>query len=145
MTWGIWWILIEPLKCLKISFQWALFVQSIQRFELQKYWGVIFHDTEQWNKIWINPDLRFQKWHEVNSKERCKVWKNLLWWVSKAYNVSTRKFHRNCIMTQICDDKFKGKLTRGLKNYIRNLVSFHADSRMSWKFALWRAPFVQSI
>ena len=88
--------------------------------------------------------MQFQKWHEVNSRERCKVWENLLWWVSKAY-VSTRKFHRNCIMTQICDDKFKGKLTRGLKNDIRNLVSFHADSRMSWKFALWRAPFVQTI
>ena len=27
-------------------------------------------------------------------------------------------------MTQICDDKFKGKLTRGLKNDIRNLVKF---------------------
>ena len=34
-------------------------------------------------------------------------------------------------MTQICDDKFKGKLTRGLKNDIRNLVSFHAHSQMS--------------
>ena len=28
-----------------------------KRFELQKYRGVIFHDTEQRCKIWINPDL----------------------------------------------------------------------------------------
>ena len=32
--------------------------------------------------------------------------------------------------------KFKGKLTRGLKNDIRNLVNFHASSRKSenWHF-----------
>ena len=32
--------------------------------------------------------------------------------------------------------KFKGKLTCGLKNYIRNLVSFHASTRKSdnWHF-----------
>ena len=29
------------------------------------------------------------------------------------------------------DAKFKGKLTRGLKNYIRNLVNFHASSQKS--------------
>ena len=29
------------------------------------------------------------------------------------------------------DAKFKGKLTRGLKNEIRNLVNFHASSRKS--------------
>ena len=31
------------------------------RFELQKYRGVIFHDTEQWYKIWINFDLVVSK------------------------------------------------------------------------------------
>ena len=30
-------------------------------FELQKYRAVIFHDTEQWCKIWINPDLIVSK------------------------------------------------------------------------------------
>ena len=30
-------------------------------FELKKYRGVIFHDTEQWCKIWINPDLVVSK------------------------------------------------------------------------------------
>ena len=42
------------------------------------------------------------------------------------------------------DAKFKGKLTFGLKNNIRNLINFHASSR-KWKFALWSDPFVQSI
>ena len=34
-------------------------------------------------------------------------------------------------MTLKDDAKFKGKLTCGLKNDIRNLVSFHASSRKS--------------
>ena len=34
-------------KSLKISLQGALIVQSILRFELKKYRGIIFHDTEQ--------------------------------------------------------------------------------------------------
>ena len=33
-------------------------------------------------------------------------------------------------MTLKGDAKFKGKLTRGLKNGKRNLVNFHAGSRM---------------
>ena len=34
-------------------------------------------------------------------------------------------------MTLKGDAKFQGKLTRGLKNGIRNLVNFHASSRKS--------------
>ena len=34
-------------------------------------------------------------------------------------------------MTLNGDTKFKGKLTRGLKNDLRNLVNFHASSRNS--------------
>ena len=34
-------------------------------------------------------------------------------------------------MTLKGDAKFKGKLTRGLKNDIRNFVNFHASSRKS--------------
>ena len=34
-------------------------------------------------------------------------------------------------MTPKGDAKLKGKLTRGLKNDIRNLVNFHANSRKS--------------
>ena len=34
-------------------------------------------------------------------------------------------------MTLKSDVKFKGKLTRGLKNDIRNLVNFHANGQKS--------------
>ena len=47
--------------------------------------------------------------------------------LSKAYNVSARK----CVMTLKDDVKFKEKLTCGLKNDIKNLVNFHANSRKS--------------
>ena len=33
------------------------FCPKYPRFELKEYGGVIFHDTEQWCKVWINPDL----------------------------------------------------------------------------------------
>ena len=37
-------------------------------FGLKKYRGVIYHDIEEWCKIWSKSDLRFQKWHEEFSK-----------------------------------------------------------------------------
>ena len=37
-------------------------------------------------------------------------------------------------MTLKSDATFKGKLTRGLKNDIRNLINFHASSRKSERF-----------
>ena len=39
-----------------------------------------------------------------------------------------------CVMTLKCDAKCKGKLTRGVKNDLRNLVNFHASSRKSGNF-----------
>ena len=33
------------------------FRPKYMRFELKKYREAIFHDTEQWGKIWINSDL----------------------------------------------------------------------------------------
>ena len=37
-------------------------------FDLKKYRGVIFHDTEGWCKIWRKTDLWFGKWHEEYGK-----------------------------------------------------------------------------
>ena len=33
-------------------------------FDLKKYMGVVFHDTEGWCKLWRKTDLWFAKWHE---------------------------------------------------------------------------------
>ena len=33
-------------------------------FDLKRYRGVIFHDTQGWCKIWRKTDLWFGKWHK---------------------------------------------------------------------------------
>ena len=51
-------------------------------FDLKKYRGVIFHDTEGWCKTWRKTDLWFGKWHEEYGKyspEHLKVSKLGLW------------------------------------------------------------------
>ena len=45
---------------------WAKYIL----FELKKYRGVIFHDSEEGYKIWRGIDLSFQNWH----KEFDKFW-----------------------------------------------------------------------
>ena len=45
-----------------------------------------------------------------------------------------------CVMALKGDAKFKGKLTCGLKNDKRNLINFHAGSRMSENLCFDRMP-----
>ena len=52
MTWGIWWIFTQSLKSLKISFQWALFVQSKQ--------GLSSKNTEEIPFMTLNSDAKFE-------------------------------------------------------------------------------------
>ena len=79
------------------------FCPKYLRFELKKYRGVIFHDTEQWCKIWKTLTLWFPKWHEelgeLSSLEHSKVWKLYIdgLFLSKAYTVSARNFQRNYV------------------------------------------------
>ena len=56
LTWVVWWIFTQPFK-----FHFAIFVQSIWDLSQKKYREAIFHGTEQWCKIWINPDLVVSK------------------------------------------------------------------------------------
>ena len=57
---------------------WAKYIL----FELKKYRGVIFHDIEEWCKIWRKTDLLLGKWHEEFGKfspEHSKVSQLELW------------------------------------------------------------------
>ena len=45
----------------KKFFLMGSFCPEYTMFEQQKYRGVIFHDNEQWCKIWINPYLSVSK------------------------------------------------------------------------------------
>ena len=59
------------------------FCPKYTKFELKKYRGVIFNDTEQWCKIWINPRLVVSKmawgigWTFIRA---FKFWKVIHWW-----------------------------------------------------------------
>ena len=64
----IWWILIRALKSLtNLHFHWFLLCKVFNVWP-KKYRGVIFHDTEEWCKIWRKTDLLLGKWHEEFSK-----------------------------------------------------------------------------
>ena len=112
------------------------FCPKYMKSELKKYRRFIFHSTEQWCKICINPDRVVSKmawrigWTFIRALKSEKLFTDGLF-LFKAYNVSVRKFQRNYVMTLKDDAKFKGKLICGLKNDIRNSVSFHASSQKS--------------
>ena len=80
----IWWILIRALSLQNFHFNWSFCAKYIT-FDLKKYRGVIFHDTEESCKIWRKTGLRFGKWHEKFgefSSEHLKVPKLVLSWDS---------------------------------------------------------------
>ena len=117
------------------------FCPKYMRFELKKYRGVIFHDTEQWCKTWINPDLEVSKmawgigWTFIRALKSLKI---INWWslfVQSIYIYMYICFSKKiseelCIMALKGDSEFKGKLICGLKKDIRNLLNFHVSS---WK------------
>ena len=58
----------EHLKVSKVSTLMGSFSAKYILFELKKYRGVIFHETEKGYKIWRGIDLSFQNWHKEFEK-----------------------------------------------------------------------------
>ena len=71
------------LKC-EISFSMVSFSPKYTLLELRKYRGVIFHDIEQWYKIWINPDIVVSK---------------MAWGIGWAF-IRALKYLKNCTLTR---------------------------------------------
>ena len=72
----------KHLKMSKIYTLLGFFWTKAYNVLLKKYRGVIFHDTEEWCKLWRKTNLRFRKWHEELGKfspEHLKVSKLELW------------------------------------------------------------------
>ena len=59
---------LEPSGVSKIFTFIGFYYEKYLIFDLKKYRGVIFHDTEEWCKIWRTTDLWFEKWHEEFGK-----------------------------------------------------------------------------
>ena len=88
----------------------------------KKYRGVVFHDNEEWCKIWRKTDLWFEKWHEEFGKfspEHSKVSKFGLWCMSLKFTVEL------CVMTMKNDAKFEEELTCRFKIDMTNLTNFY--------------------
>ena len=98
-------------------------------FELKKYRGVFFHDTEERYKIWRQIGLLFWNWHEEfdkSSPDHSKVSKLGLWWdpFVQSWKFMSLKFtEESCVMTMKNDMTWGiwWILTRALKN-LKNLL-----------------------
>ena len=127
---------LEHLKVSKIYTLMGCFWPKYIMFELKKYRGVIFHDTEEWCKIWRKTDLWFGKWHEEFGKfspEHSKVSKLGLWWdpfVQSRKCMSLKFTEELCVMTMKNDAKFEEELTCHFKIDMRNLTNFDPST---WK------------
>ena len=120
-------------------------------FDLKKYMGVIFHDTEEWCNIWRKTDLKFRKWHEEYGKfspEHLKVSKLGIWrdpLIQSRKCMSSKFTEESCVMTMKNNAKFQEELTCCFEIDMRNLINFDLSTRKPRKFWLYWAPFEQSI
>ena len=107
-------------------------------FELQKYRGVIFHDTEELCKFWRKTDQWFEKRQKFGkfSPEHLKVSKLELWWdpfVQSKKGMTLKFTEELCVMTI---KKFEEELTFHFKTDMRNLTNFDLSTQKSKKIAL---------
>ena len=104
----------------KVAKIWTLIGSYCARylmFDLKKYRGITFHDTEEWRKIWKKTDLWLGKWQEEFGKfspEHSKVSELGLWWdpFFQSTKCMSLKFTEElCVMTVKNDTKIKEELT----------------------------------
>ena len=80
LTWEIAQFLRRHSKIWRIHTLMSSFWPEYKMFEIKKYRGDMFDDTEFWCKIWRKTDLRFQKWHEEFIKFLPEqIWKHKNW------------------------------------------------------------------
>ena len=124
LAWGVWQILTWTLERLKnFHFNASLLSKVCILYELKKYRGVIFHDTEEWCKIWRKTDLWFGKWLEEYGKFSPDQF--------KVSNMSLKSTEELCVMTMKNDAKFEKELTCHFLNDMRNLMNFDSSTRKS--------------
>ena len=111
---------------MKISLRWALYVQSIKVWA-KKYRLVIFHDIEQWCKIWRNPDLVLSK---------------MAWWIGWTFIKPVTCLENCTLMGLFClkHIMFQIENFRGFEYWqwrmIKNLKRNWLVSKLNW--VIWR-------
>ena len=117
------------------------FLAKYLMFDLKKYRGVVFHDTEGWCKIWRKTDLWFGKWHEEYSKfspEHLKVWKLWFWsdpLLQSRKSMSLKFTEEVCVTVMKNDVKVDEELTCHFKIDIRYLTNFDPSTWKSQNFS----------
>ena len=105
-------------------------------FELRKYRGLIFHDSEELCTFWRKTDLWFEKRFEKFGKfspEHLKVWEPFV----QSRKGMTLKFAEELrVMTMKNNAKFEEELTCHFKTDMRNLTNFDLSTQKSKKIAL---------
>ena len=138
---GISWILTRVLEVSKISTFIGSYYAKYLMFDLTKYRGVIFNDTEEWCKIERKTDLWFGKWHEEYDKfspDHLKVSKSGLWWnllIQSRKSIRLKFTEELCAITMKNDIKFWEELTCCFKIDMGNLMNFD-PSILSQEFSL---------
>ena len=89
MTWGIWWIFNHPLKSLKISLWWALFIQSIKVSYLSWHWTAM----QSLNKTWMISKMTQKRLKAIKSQSENLHFDRLL--LSKGYKVLDEKVQKS--------------------------------------------------
>ena len=125
------------------------FCPKYMRFELEKYRGVIFHDTEQWCKIWINLDLVVLKlawgigWTFIKALKNLKICPLMGSFCPKR-NVLARKFQRNYVSWhwRVMQNLSENWLM-AWKMIGTSLIFMRAVE--SLKICTWWVPFAESI
>ena len=118
------------------------FCAKYTTFDLKKYRGVIFHDTEESCKIWRKTDLWFGKWHEEFGKfssEHLKVSKLVFSWdpFVQSRKCTSHKFTEELkVMALKNDEKSEEELTCRFKIDIRNLTNFYSSTWFSKIYTL---------
>ena len=131
----------EHLEVSKIFILMCSFWAKYILFELKKYRGIIYHETEERYNIWRGRDLLFQNWH-------VEIRQNLTWalqnlknfhfnWLllSKLYILWAKKVQRYSFMKLKRDTKFEEESTPRFKIGVRNLTKFDPSTRKSQKFS----------
>ena len=132
----------EHSKVSNICFSTGSYCAKYLILDLKKYRGVIFHDTEEWSKIWRKTDLLIGKWHGEHGKilpEDLKISKLGLWWdhlIQSRKNLSLKFTEELCVMTMKNNAKFEEELTCLYKTDMGNLTNFDPSNWKSQKFSL---------
>ena len=135
-------ILTWTLEILKSFTLIGSFCTKYIIFEIKKCRGVMFHDSEEWCKIWRKTDLWFGKWRGKFGNflpELSKVSKLGLWWDPFFQNkkcMSLKLTVELRFMKMKSDTKFEEEVTCRFKIVMRSLTNFDPSTQKSQKFAL---------